>query len=413
MFLRAVSDPLVTPFTTSWETSNMAVPRTISGLRRATAVGCAAVVAMSGVELSLAGATTAPATVGTTHVATHEWAAAQPTAVGRQILDLEVHDGKVWAGYGDYGANTGPITIASYDPTNPDGFAAATVVDTEAALNLRSLGDELVAPATDPRRAADFAIGAPWEQDRPVAATHVFDTATLTGEDLWLVGSKGNDAVAWRSLDDGATWDESLRVSPPGDIDGDFSRFYFAATMGGALYVQAVSHSRGAGASSMMFDGSTWSEAPSLLTNGGVGWKPQPFGDGVVYGNTGQGIAGGIYYFDGESVTTIGVGWDVEVAGGSVWILALDGQVTRSRDLVDWNTVVTGPSDSRSMAVDGEDLYLGTADSQLVTVRVDASADAVELEPEPTPEIEDRPSKGNRPDRGERCPKGWAKRGRC
>lgn len=391
----------------------MGIQGTMSGLRRVIGITCVGVVATSGAGVPLAGATTATATTATTHVATHEWAAAQPTATGRQILDLEVHDGKIWAGYGDYGANTGPITIASYDPASPDGFSASMVVDTEAALNLRSLGEDLVAPATDPRSAADFAIGSPWEQARPLGATHVFDTTTLTGEDLWLVGSKGSDAVAWRSLDRGATWEESLRVAPPGEVDGDFSRFYFTATLDGALYVQAVSYSRGASTTSMRFDGSSWSQAPSLLTNGGVGWKPQPFGDGVVYGNTGQGIAGGIYFFDGETVTTVGVGWDVEVSDGVVWILGLDGRVQRSVDLVDWTTAADGPSNSRSIAIDGDDLYLGTADSLLVAVQVESLTESVAIAPEPLPVVEDDPRKGNRPDRGEKCPKGWAKRGRC
>lgn len=39
---------------------------------------------------------------------THPQAASQPTAIGQRILDLELLKGRLYAGFGDYGANTGP-----------------------------------------------------------------------------------------------------------------------------------------------------------------------------------------------------------------------------------------------------------------------------------------------------------------
>lgn len=360
------------------------------------------------------GAATESVPGAATELATHAWAAGQPTAQGRQILDLEVHDGKVWAGYGDYGANTGPITLAAYDPTSGGDFVAATTVDTEAIYNLRSVGDTLVAPATDPRRNADFALGDPWRQDRPLGATHVFDTTTLTGTDLWMVGSQGTDAVAWRSLDGGQTWTESLRQSPTSGAANDFLRFYFAAPLDGTLYVQAVSYATGASASSKVFNGSRWSDGPSLLGQGGVGWKPQPFAGGLVYANTGQGQAGAIYFFDGRSVTTIGVGWDVEVDGGTAFILDLEGNVLASANATTWSTVSASSPSSRSIAVEGTTVYFGTSDSKLLTAPITQPAGLADSIVDTTTttirtKTIGRPANYQEP----KCPKGWAKKGRC
>lgn len=386
--------------------------------RRAKAALAAASALLTGAAMLVVadpiGASTESVPGAATELATHAWAAGQPTAQGRQILDLEVHDGKVWAGYGDYGANTGPITLAAYDPTSGGDFVAATTVDTEAIYNLRSVGETLVAPATDPRRNADFALGDPWREDRPLGATHVFDTTTLTGTDLWMVGSQGTDAVAWRSLDGGQTWTESLRQSPTSGAANDFLRFYFAAPLDGTLYVQAVSYSTGASASSKMFNGSRWSDGPSLLGQGGVGWKPQPFAGGLVYGNTGQGQAGAIYFFDGRSVTTVGVGWDVEVKDGTAFILGVDGNVLASIDSTTWSLVGIGDPSARSIAIDGHTAYFGTSNSRLLTAPLTPLTDTADTAAEATTTTIASEERGQAvKSREPKCPKGWTKKGRC
>lgn len=369
--------------------------------------------------LAISGLVTAPDPTGAADlstpaqlsaVATHGWAAAQPTTTGRQLVEIEVHDGKVWAGYGDYAANTGPVTVASYDPTGAGSFVASTEVDTEAIYNLRVIGEQLVAPATDPRAAADFALGEPWHQARPLRATHVYDTATFTGTDLWMVGSQGRDAVAWRSVDGGQTWTEALRQSPSSGDASDFLRFYFAAPLNGRLYVQAVSYVAGAADASSVFDGTKWSAGPSLLTNGGVGWKPQPFGGGLIYRNSGQGRAGNVHFFDGASVRTIGVGWDVEIDGDVAYLLDLDGTVQASRDLATWVPVAVSDSAARSLAVEGTELFVGTANSTLLgaTIRIPSLEPAVVTETT-LPSMK-RPAHGANE---QKCPKGWQRSGRC
>ena len=314
--------------------------------------------------------TTLPAA---TFVGTHPYAADQPTANGKALRDLQVHGGKVWAGYGDYNANTGPITLAGYDPTT-GGFEAGFTSDTEAVLNLRNIGGELVAPSTDPRQRADFAISGPWRESRPLGATHVYDAATLNGADRWMVGSQGADAVAWRSIDGGTTWSESLRIGPSSGAVGDYARFYFAAIVGGKLYVQAVNAMSGPQAKANAFDGSTWSNAPSIVPVGSVGWAPIAFGGGVAFHSYGHGTLGNIFFFDGKRVRTIGAGYDVHVAAGSLWLLDGAGLIQRTSDLVNWATVGTAPSNARSLAVDAGTIYVGTTTAELWSLPASAGA---------------------------------------
>jgi hypothetical protein len=298
---------------------------------------------------------------GFAKVATHAWAAAQRTSTGNALVDLEVFEGKVYAGYGDYGANTGPITVAGFDPA-AGAFGAEFTSDTEAIYNLREVGGRLVAPATDPRTRADFAESGPWADARPLGATHVFDTVSLDGSDLWMVGSKGYDAVAWRSVDGGATWQTAL-VAPP-VASGTYARFYFAAVLTGKLYVHGVDSNGVSHPTSKVFDGSGWSDGPSIV-GGAIGWRPVPYAGGVLFHGFGHGRTSSVYFFDGTTSRPVGYGYDFEVVGDTVYLLDSSGSVTKSSNLSRWQRVAAGPVGSRSLAVDNGTIYIGTATSEL------------------------------------------------
>lgn len=105
-----------------------------------------------------------------------------------------------------------------------------------------------------------------WLNPTQVNATHAYDMVSLINGDLWIVGSQGADAVAWRSLDGGSSWAERLRVPPRNTTSGDFARFFGAAVPGGKLYVQAYDNVGGLQPSSKAFDGSGWSDGPSFAT---------------------------------------------------------------------------------------------------------------------------------------------------
>lgn len=295
----------------------------------------------------------------------HPGAAAQPTARGRTLTELHVHDGKVFAGYGDFQENTGPITISGFDPIERS-FDTGFVSDTDAAFNLRTIGGDLMVPATDRRKAADFASSNPWADHRPVSSTHAFDMVTLDGNDLWLVGSKGYDAVAWRSLDGGRTWDEAQRVAPT--TEWTYVRFYFAATLNGSLYLQPMEHGIGLSRTSLVFDGETWSEGPSLAPKGGTGWRPVPFRNGIVLHSLGQGANGEVYFFDGEKSASLGKGFDFEVVDDELYMLSSDGKVRSTTDLSNWNVLGDAPAGARSLAASSTDLFVGDSESQIWSI---------------------------------------------
>jgi hypothetical protein len=138
-----------------------------------------------------------------------ESAFAQRTAVGRVIATLQVFDGRLYAGYGDYTADTGPIEITPVDLATGRIGGSLLSFATEAIYGYRQIGDELFAADIDPRgtRQGGFARGASRD------GAHVMDRSQgrsgvarlRRGDDGWsrplAVRSAGDSAVAWRSLD--------------------------------------------------------------------------------------------------------------------------------------------------------------------------------------------------------------------
>jgi hypothetical protein len=303
----------------------------------------------------------------------HPGAAGQPTEIGRTLATLVAWDGRLYGGYGDINANAGPIAVISFDPRK-GAFAREWASDTEAIFTYRPIAGRLFAPATDPRAAADYAVGPPWKDERPIGCTHAYDMATLTGDDLWLVGSAGVDAVAWRSLDAGRSWRESLRVTPAGEPGEDYSRFHFAGVLGRSLYVQASDYHHGPKPASSVFDGRRWSSGPNLLPAPAVrGWHAVGFANRLVY-QSDQTVAAGVSQllaFDGRRVSLplAEAIHDFTTDRGSLLALTTQGEVLRTRDLARWQRVATAPPGSRSIGALGGAIYVGTTDSRLYRSR--------------------------------------------
>mgnify|MGYP003343142990 CR=1 FL=1 len=205
-------------------------------------------------------------------VLTHPKAAAQPNARGKSINTLCPWNGKLYIGYGDFFDNTGPIAITSLDPTS-DTLTTEWILSTEQISTFRPLLGGLYAISDDPKgrplHPAAFAVGdrtGTWRNGY-VDVLHTFDVATLTGTDLWVVGCNGPRrdtpntayAVAWRSLDGGSTWQQSLRIMGKESGNDDNVRFYFAGVLKGKLYVQFCQD-----AFSQVFDGARWSKGPGI-----------------------------------------------------------------------------------------------------------------------------------------------------
>lgn len=307
-----------------------------------------------------------------TKVAVHPQAAAQPTAWGKTIASLKSWNGKLYAGYGDYNANTGPIAISAFDGSV---FSAVPEItsQTEAVWQWRVLNNALYAPSTDPTGGSnsDYTEGktstgtTSWINPRRVGFTHAYDMATTNGTDLWIVGSQGYNAVAYMSVDGGQTWQSKLSIAP--QISTNYARFYGAIVLGGKLYVHAVDSNNVAHQKSKVYDPSSdsWSDGPSL----GIFNNAQEFaGKAVMHSSFHSGtFSGGIKTFDG-SRTGGACGcsvYDYTIDGSNMYVLTTDNRVLRSTDLSSWNQVGTAPTVARSIAVYNGTIYVGGTDSAL------------------------------------------------
>src|SRR6185295_15995641 len=159
-------------------------------------------------------------------VAIHPEVALQTTVYGDHIATLKPFNGKLYAGYGDYGANTGPIAVRAFDPSTgafTDPYLSSA---TEAIYIYRELGGKLYAPNIDTRGGGSgYAVGTAgnpdtWQDVITVDGVHMFDMNTFNGTDLFQGGTASNgDGIVYRSVDGGATWTESLRMLAGQNLD--------------------------------------------------------------------------------------------------------------------------------------------------------------------------------------------------
>lgn len=311
-------------------------------------------------------------------VAVHPEAAAYPS-LGNSIVGLTPWQGRLYTGYGHWLEFTGLLDfpIRAYDPLSGQ-LVSQWTTRAEAVWNYRPMGSKLFAPLTDPTGDIDYAVGEPWhDRDAFLGAKRILDASALSGTDLFMVGSTGADAVAWRSRDGGQTWQESLRVPKQDALDTE-THFTFVIEIGGKLYVQAygMGHS-GAHPTSKVFDGTTWSSGPNLLPNSVYkGWKPTAFAGKVVYlSGDPKNPSTDLLVFDGEQATQLQTPfrvWDFSVSGSYLYALVVDPSspswapvIRRTSDLLTWTDVAVPPTKTQSIAVLDGYLYVGAAEGRL------------------------------------------------
>ena len=303
-------------------------------------------------------------------VADHPQAKDQ-TTFGQNIWGLKVWNGKLYAGYGDYGDNTGPISLTPLN-LQTDTFAASPVhvSSTEAIETFRIIDGNLYAPATDRRTSADYMVASvdgsgteTWSDKNPVNSTHMYDMAKIAGK-LCMAGSKGSNATVFSSSDDGNTWQTSLSVPPV----ADFARFYGLAKYNNKLYTEARDYSgSGRHPESWMFDGTTWSSVPVIFD--GAFTDAHEFNGKLVYRNTFPHTTGTLKSYDGSTVSTIAFSInDIKVVGTELFRLSSSGVVSASSDLSTWRTVFAGPTNAKSFEVYNGAIYFGTTDAKIYKV---------------------------------------------
>jgi len=283
-------------------------------------------------------------------------------------------------GYGDYGANTGPIDIYNYNP-NTASLNFEVRFGTEAIEIFRPIHNKLYVPSIDPAYMSashDYAIrsNGVWSTYNQINGTHIYDFATYDGQDLWMVGSLGRAAMSWRSFDQGLTWYQE-KVVMPVDSQNDFSRFYFAGTLNGKLYLQPKDFRSARQRSSLVYSGGQWSEGPKLLGSGSeIGSKTLNYRHYLLVKGAMPNRIGKLYYFDGQKSKAAKRGssvkiYDYTIYNQQVYILDSQNRIYKTVDFVNWDKVTSvGSNKGRSIEIINNTIYIGTTDSNVLKERL-------------------------------------------
>ncbi len=313
---------------------------------------------------------------------THPSASKQVTAKGRSLDVLHIFNGKIFMGYGDYDANIGPIDVYSYAPKTKK-VKLQYVMGTEAVGVFKNINGNLYVPSIDPAHRGvshDYAYknkSGKWVSGVGVKASHIYDTFTYTGSDLWMVGSKGSKAMAWRSYDNGVSWSVEKSVDAV-SLGQDSSRFYFAGQLNGKLYLQPVDFHSQQQRASLIYDGRGWSNGPRLFNSPAEeGSKFLNFKNKLVYrGNPGS-YSSELYSFDGNIVSAAAItvdrlqSYDYVIYKNAIYVLAVDGYIYKSKDFMAWKRVgnLKHPN-ARSMVIHKGVVYVGTLGSKLFAAKL-------------------------------------------
>ncbi|MEO5907305.1 MAG: T9SS type A sorting domain-containing protein [Saprospiraceae bacterium] len=313
-------------------------------------------------------------------VGIHPRAAEQNSVTGKIITTLFPWQGKLYAGYGDYGANTGPIDIYAFDPDS-QAFTFKWEANTEAIYNFRAYNGQVFAPAIDRKsygKPGDFtkldSNGVWADYNFGSNSTHVYDVARLSGSDIYMVGSQEERAAVWRSQNNGMTWQRIHTDTAISGIADDFARYYFAGVLDGKLYVQAKDFYGSIHPYSDVWNGTQWERDTSMFGSSTYvfGWRPDTLAGKMVLLSNSPGYSSLLRTFDGEAGSILQNTWvfDFMVDTGFLYALVDSGfgkiLVKRTPDLVNWHTLASAPLGSRSLAVMNDKIYIGMNDSRIM-----------------------------------------------
>lgn len=301
---------------------------------------------------------------------------AQSTSTGKIVSELCPYGGKVYAGYGDYDANTGPIDVVSVDGVTGSYATAYASFDTEATWAMRVVDGKLWLPAIDPTSGTDPEAlvfdGTSWVRcwGATVATDHQYDIVKF-GSDIYLAGAK------YISPSDSDAIVSKLTSAPGGSFGGvtTWSNTYINTgkfrclalfVLGSTLYAVVEF-----GVSYSTTDGSSWSATGiDVLPSGQDCVKPLVMSGKAYYRGdfTARAVTYNLFAFDGSTVTTVrsGDAYDHCLVDDVLHVLVSDGTIRSTPDGTNWTTVRADvPSGARSLAhLDGR-FYVGTTDSHV------------------------------------------------
>ncbi|HRW37889.1 MAG: hypothetical protein KDB04_14210 [Acidimicrobiales bacterium] len=325
--------------------------------------------------------------------ATFEEAAAQPTAKGQTIDELAVFDGRIWPGFGDWGANTGPIASRPFVLATGQLEDRSYTSPSHAIETFRVFGDEMWAPDTDPLGDGAAALDptggivevseGTWEHRVIGPSYHLFDVARTDDDTLYVAGSTALSGTAkaaiWRSTDHGETW-EVLRTSKNPRISLT-PRFVWIAAIGDVVYSQYGRKASDPKVFMLRYqDGqfTTPLASPFCSTGGQDGADLEVFKGHLVCGGTdavtvydpaantvrrpslkvsGHDVATVLdLYTDGDTIWALGSYW-----ANAAWHKA----ILASTDGSTWTVATTTFVQARSVAYADGALWVGTVGSRL------------------------------------------------
>lgn len=194
--------------------------------------------------------------------------------IGR-VKHINKYDGLIFTSFGDYGANANPINITPFNPVTNTFEPAEVSLPFEDTIAMRIINNKLYIPSIDhecsgicPNGYAVRDLSGNWQVETPVNAEHVFDMASLGGNDLWMFGGSFDTAYAWRSTDGGATWNVAGTSTTNPGVDTS-ERYYWGVAIGDKMYMQ--SDTFGTVGDIQIFDSSdnSWSNYPVIGSGGG------------------------------------------------------------------------------------------------------------------------------------------------
>jgi Carbohydrate family 9 binding domain-like len=137
-----------------------------------------------------------------------------PDSFARSIWDMQLHDGRIYFGCGDWNLNRGPIDVLSFAPPGEKRqleFRKEVTVDEESVDVIREYGGQLFVPGIDSRESWKLGnlyvrTAGKWKKLRTVpGGIHVLDAALFKGK-LYATAGTLTGAALYQSEDQGKSW---------------------------------------------------------------------------------------------------------------------------------------------------------------------------------------------------------------